>query len=84
MSIGQDYAYMNLYLQIKAVSPSGKTEQFLINDTLIDPMGNWLITGGGPTYKVDIPLFEGKEDFLAEEGAYKISLLQYMRAEKTL
>ncbi|MEM7367332.1 MAG: hypothetical protein AAF587_01955 [Bacteroidota bacterium] len=72
-----DYRYSNLYLKAIATSPSGAKQEIMVNDTVIDPAGNWLTEASGGTYlhPFDTPLRLALE----EAGQYQIQLIQYMR-----
>lgn len=74
-----EYRYANLYLKGILTAPSGNQQQFLVNDTVIDPVGNWLSesSGGGYLHQFDPPVSLKLE----EAGTYHVQLLQYMREE---
>jgi len=42
LDLGADFRYENLYLKLRYLGPAGKVEEQLINQRLIDPVGNWL------------------------------------------
>lgn len=74
-----DYRYANLYIKGILTSSSGKQQQFLVNDTVIDPVGNWLgkSSRGSILHEFDPALTLNLE----EAGTYHVQLLQYMREE---
>jgi hypothetical protein len=42
LDLGADFRYENLYLKLRYLGPEGQVEEQLINQRLIDPVGNWL------------------------------------------
>lgn len=77
VDFGQEFAYMNVYLKLVWQSPSGKTGDMILSDTLMDPLGNWNVERSGGSYPVTFspaPTFR-----LEETGNYPFYLIQYMR-----
>ena len=71
-----DYEYMNIHLKLLLESPSGKTSTMMLNDTLIDPLGNWTVEPSWGKYMI---LIKTPEWTQAEEGSYLLKLIHNMR-----
>ncbi|MEL6673374.1 MAG: hypothetical protein AAFR61_14315 [Bacteroidota bacterium] len=82
LKMQQDYPYMNLFVQVQVQSSDQPVQTFLLNNTLVDPYGRWLLAGDGPTYQADYDLLAGKLADLTSAQPYQISVVQYMREEK--
>ena len=72
-----DYPYANLYLKLLLTGPSGRQEEIMVNDTVLDQEGNWLSKSGGGSYSHTFDPAIPIE--LPEAGTHQVQLFQYMR-----
>jgi gliding motility-associated lipoprotein GldH len=77
-----DYAYNNLYLFITMKGPNGGLLKDTVNCILADNRGNWLGSGVGDLWDLQIPYVGGFK--FAQTGSYIISYEQAMRVDSGL
>ena len=74
------YGYRNLYLRLDWSGPAGQRDSLLLLDTLMDPLGNWLVeAGAGET--VAWTWRQPPALALPAAGRWTFSLSQYMRED---
>ena len=76
------YAYSNLYLFITMQGPDGAALQDTVNCILADKRGEWLGSGVGDLWDLQMPYIGGF--MFAKKGKYIVSFEQAMRVESGL
>lgn len=74
-----NYEFENLYINIITSYPDSKQDTQMVSLELANAIGMWLGDCGKHTCELNIPIQQ--KVFFIQEGAYSISLEQYMRKE---
>jgi len=72
-----DYAFRNIYLKVFIQSPSGKWQDTLLCDTIMDNLGTWRVERAENGYKIQMR----QSLNLTEKGEYHFKMIQYMRKD---
>lgn len=77
LDLGADFRYENLYLKLRYLGPDGLVEEQLINQRLIDPVGNWLTERKG--MRVAWTIEPAPKLPVSGNGIQRVQLFHFMR-----
>ena len=79
LALTGNYPFSNLYLKVTLSTEAGVDTSWIMSETFVDPLGNWLVPLKGGSYTISHNILR-KQDMPA--GNYSLTLGHNMRPER--